>query len=91
MDDALDDRTAALIEPLAVGMHAVLRMRPWGAGPVLVVGSGPIALGTIWSLRAAGYEGELLAQIKRGHEAKIARSLGAQRRGGTRATRPARR
>lgn len=77
VDDALDDRTAVLIEPLAVGMHAVLRMRPWGDGPVLVVGSGPIALGTIWSLRAAGYQGELVAQIKRGHEAAIARKLGA--------------
>ena len=77
VDDALDDRTAALIEPLSVGMHAVLGMRPWGAGPVLVVGSGPIALGTVWALRAAGYGGELLAQIKRRHEAALARSLGA--------------
>lgn len=77
VDDRLDDNTAALMEPLSVGMHAVLGMRPWGSGPVLVVGSGPIALGTIWALRAAGYEGELVAQIKRGHEAGIARSLGA--------------
>jgi threonine dehydrogenase-like Zn-dependent dehydrogenase len=77
VDDALDDRTAALVEPLAVGMHAVLGMRPWGGGPVLVIGSGPIALGTIWSLRATGYRGELVAQIKRGHEAAIARRLGA--------------
>jgi threonine dehydrogenase-like Zn-dependent dehydrogenase len=77
VDDSMDDNTAVLIEPLAVGMHAVLQTRPWGAGPILVVGSGPIALGTIWSLRAAGYEGELIAQIKRGHEAEIARALGA--------------
>lgn len=75
--DSMDDRTAVLIEPLAVGMHAVLQMRPWGDGPILVLGSGPIALGTIWSLRAAGYQGELVAQIKRGHEADIARALGA--------------
>jgi threonine dehydrogenase-like Zn-dependent dehydrogenase len=77
LDDAMDDRTAVLIEPLAVGMHAVLGMRPWGAGPVLVVGSGPIALGTVWALRAAGYQGELVAQMKRGHEAALARRLGA--------------
>jgi len=77
VDDALDDRTAVLVEPLSVGMHAVLQMRPWGSGPVLVVGSGPIALGTIWALRAAGYEGALVAQIKRSHEAAIARALGA--------------
>lgn len=79
VDDALEDRTAVLIEPLAVGMHAVLRERPWGEGPVLVIGSGPIALGTIWALRAAGYAGELVAQIKRGHEADLARRLGASR------------
>jgi threonine dehydrogenase-like Zn-dependent dehydrogenase len=77
VDDALDDRTAVLIEPLSVGMHAVLQLRPWGPGPVLVVGSGPIALGTIWALRAAGYEGPVVAQIKRGHEAAVARALGA--------------
>jgi len=77
VDDRLTDRTAALMEPLAVGMHAALGARPFGAGPVLVIGSGPIALGAVWALRAAGYEGELLAQIKRGHEADIARALGA--------------
>ena len=78
VDDAMSDRTATLIEPLAVGMHAALRCRPFpDAGPVLVLGSGPIALGVIWALRAAGYQGEVVAQIKRDHEAKIARSLGA--------------
>jgi len=77
VDDAMPERTAAVIEPVAVGMHAALGARPLGPGPTLVIGSGPIALGTIWSLRAVGYEGELVAQIKRGHEAEIARSLGA--------------
>ncbi|MGY8797873.1 MAG: zinc-dependent alcohol dehydrogenase [Longimicrobiales bacterium] len=77
--DEMSDNTAALIEPIAVGMHAVLGSRPFGPGPVLVIGSGPIALGTIWSLRAAGYEGPIVAQIKRGHEADIARSLGASK------------
>ncbi len=79
VDDALDDRTAVLIEPLAVGMHAVLGCRPFGEGPALVIGSGPIALGTVWALRAAGFGGEVVAQIKRGHEAEIARALGASR------------
>ncbi|MGB9338337.1 MAG: zinc-binding dehydrogenase, partial [Polyangiales bacterium] len=54
-----------------------LNLRPFGDGPALVIGSGPIALGVIWSLRAAGFQGELVAQIKRAHEADIARSLGA--------------
>jgi threonine dehydrogenase-like Zn-dependent dehydrogenase len=77
LDDRISDRTGVLMEPLAVGMHAALRSRPFGSGPALVIGSGPIALGAIWALRAAGYEGELVAQIKRAHEMEIARSLGA--------------
>jgi L-iditol 2-dehydrogenase len=77
VDDSLSDRTAALMEPLSIGMHAVLNVRPFGDGPVLVIGSGPIALGTVWSLRAAGYRGELFSQVKRVHEADIASSLGA--------------
>ena len=77
VNDSLNDRTAALIEPLAVGMHAALGSRPFGSGPALIIGSGPIALGAIWSLRAAGYQGEIIAQIKRAHEAEIALSFGA--------------
>jgi threonine dehydrogenase-like Zn-dependent dehydrogenase len=77
IDEALPNRAAALIEPLSIGMHAVLNMRPLGNGPVLVIGSGSIAFGTIWSLRAAGFQGELLAQVKRPREAALAKSLGA--------------
>jgi len=77
VDDSISDDTGALIEPLSIGMHAALNSRPFPDGPVLVVGSGPIALGTIWSLRATGFRGELVAQVKRPHEAEIARSLGA--------------
>jgi len=79
VDEAMSDHTAVLIEPLSVGMHAALRSRPFPAGPVLVIGSGPIALGVVWALRAAGYEGELWAQMKRPHEQALARSFGATR------------
>jgi threonine dehydrogenase-like Zn-dependent dehydrogenase len=77
VDDALPDHVAVLIEPLAVGLHAVLGVRPLDVERILVIGSGPIALGTVWALRAVGYEGTIVAQIKRGHEADIARALGA--------------
>ncbi len=78
VDDGLDDRAAALMEPLAIGMHAVLNTPIVDAGaPVLVLGSGPIALATIWALRATGFQGEIVGQIKRDHEAQMARSLGA--------------
>lgn len=77
VDDALDDRTAVLVEPLSVGMHAVLDAPPPQDARVLVIGSGPIALGTVWALRASGFGGYLLAQTKRAHEARLARRLGA--------------
>lgn len=77
VDDALTDRAAVQIEPLAVGMHVALNNGPRDRSePVLVLGSGPIALGVIWSLRATGFEGEIFGQIKRDHEADMARALG---------------
>ena len=76
-DDALGSRTGALIEPLSIAMHAVLNLGDLGDGPALVIGSGPIALGAVWALRASGYRGELIAQVKRPYEAELARNLGA--------------
>ncbi len=74
----IPDRVAVLTEPLSIGMHGVLRS---GAlrfpGPVLVIGSGSIAFGTIWALRTLGYEGRLVAQAKRPHEVALAGALGA--------------
>lgn len=77
VDPALDDRTAALVEPLAVALHAVLRAEVRPRERVLVLGSGPIALGAVWALRATGFEGPLAAQVKRPREAALARALGA--------------
>ena len=75
--DAIPDRRAVLTEPVSIGMHAALRSPPHPDEPVLVIGSGPIALGTIWALRALGFDGFLLGQTKRRHEAELARALGA--------------
>ncbi len=76
--DELEDRPAALTEPLAIGMHAALNAPPAHPHePVLVIGSGPIALGTIWAIRAAGFTGEIVAQTKRKKEADLARAFGA--------------
>lgn len=77
--DELDDRAAVLTEPLSIGMHAALESRPLGDGPILVIGSGPIALGTIWALRSIGFAGEIVGQTKRAHEARLARLLGGSR------------
>jgi L-iditol 2-dehydrogenase len=73
----LDDRVAVLVEPLSIGVHAALVAPPRSGEPVLVLGSGPIAMASIWALRATGFDGFLLAQAKRPGEAKLARAMGA--------------
>lgn len=78
LPDALEDRGGVLLEPLAIAMHAVLRTPlPSRRDPVLVVGSGPIALATVWALRAVGFQGEVVAQTKRAGEGRLASALGA--------------
>jgi threonine dehydrogenase-like Zn-dependent dehydrogenase len=75
--DSISERAAVLIEPLSIGVHAALNRPPREGEPALVIGSGPIALATVWALRANGFQGEIVAQMKRKHEAEMARALGA--------------
>ena len=75
--DAVTDNAAVLMEPLSIAMHAVLRTPPRNQDPVLVIGSGTIALATIWAVRALGFQGSIVAQAKRAHEQELARKLGA--------------
>ena len=75
--DSLEDKIAVLTEPLSIGVHAVLRSQPDPESGVLVIGSGVIALGTLWALRELGHIGPIIAQTKRPNEAALARALGA--------------
>lgn len=75
--DELDDSTGVLMEPLSIGVHAVLNSPPSPQAPVLVIGSGPIAMGTLWALRATGFQGILVAQAKRFKEGRLALAMGA--------------
>ena len=76
--DGVPDRVAVLAEPLSIGVHGVLRSGALRARePILVIGSGSIALGTIWALRTLGHGGRVVAQVKRPHEAALAVALGA--------------
>lgn len=77
LDERIPGRTAVLVEPLSIGVHAVLNAPPPPGEDVLVIGSGPIAFGTIWALRATGFGGTVVAQTKRAHEAALAGDLGA--------------
>jgi threonine dehydrogenase-like Zn-dependent dehydrogenase len=77
--EEMDDKMAVLVEPLSIGLHAVLNSPPGPEETVLVVGSGPIAMGTVWALRASGFTGELVVQAKRAGEMEFAMELGATR------------
>ncbi len=52
--DGLDDRTAALTEPLAVGAHAVKILPPAEGDRVLVIGAGVIGLMTLLLAKLGG-------------------------------------
>jgi L-iditol 2-dehydrogenase len=73
----ISDDLAVLTEPLSIAVHAVLQIRPDPGAMALVIGSGPIALATVWALRALGHKGQIIAQTKRPSEAALARELGA--------------
>lgn len=50
LPDGVDFRAGAMVEPLAVGLHAVHRAELTGGENVLVIGAGPIGLATaLWA------------------------------------------
>jgi (R,R)-butanediol dehydrogenase/meso-butanediol dehydrogenase/diacetyl reductase len=52
--DGVDDRAAALTEPLAVALHALTLARPEPGDRALVTGAGPLGLLVVAALRASG-------------------------------------
>lgn len=67
----------ALVEPLAVAVHAVRRV---GAGPgddVLVLGGGPIGQSVVLALRMAGVTSVLVSEVS-AHRRELVGRLGAQ-------------
>ncbi|MER9606191.1 zinc-binding dehydrogenase [Mesorhizobium sp. M0243] len=76
IDAALDERVAAMAEPLAVALHAVRRL-PKMAGAVLVVGCGPIG-GLAALLLSRTFAGTVLvADRNQSRCARVARVAGA--------------
>ncbi|RUW63472.1 zinc-binding dehydrogenase [Mesorhizobium sp. M7A.F.Ca.US.008.03.1.1] len=76
IDAALDERVAAMAEPLAVALHAVRRL-PKTAGAVLVVGCGPIG-GLAALLLSRIFAGPVLvADRNQARSARVARVTGA--------------
>lgn len=63
--DGLNDEQAALIEPVAVGLHAVLRRPPQPGDNVLVIGAGAVGLLTTQAVQAVGPEGISITALAR--------------------------
>jgi len=75
-EDLTDDQ-ASLIEPMSVGLHAVLRRPPAKGDQVLVIGAGIIGLVTLQALRAVQPGARVVILARYPHQAEAARSLGA--------------
>lgn len=76
ISDVLSHQEAALIEPLAVSVHAVRRLGMKPGESVLVVGSGAIGLFAIMAARAFGAS-EIIATDISEYNLSLAQALGA--------------
>lgn len=54
--DGVDLRMGALVEPMAVGWHAVSRSGVRAGGTALVAGAGPVGIGTWFAIEVRGAE-----------------------------------
>ncbi|HIQ05823.1 MAG TPA: hypothetical protein EYH31_09040 [Anaerolineae bacterium] len=75
--DDLSDDQAVLVEPLAVGLHAVLRRPPQPGEKLLIVGSGIIGLTTLQAARALCPDCHITAIARYPYQQETARKLGA--------------
>ncbi len=73
----LSDEEAVLLEPAAVGVHAVLRRPPEADQHVLVLGCGITGLLILQAARAVAPQAEITAIARYPHQAEAARRLGA--------------
>lgn len=74
--DSVPDEYTALIEPLAVGVHAVRESDMELGDDVAVIGCGPIGLATALAAKAMG-AGRLFASASRDSRRELARRIGA--------------
>ena len=74
--NGLDSQSAALTEPLAVGVHAVARAGATPRDGAVVVGCGPVGLAVIAALRMAGVESIVASDFSPARRA-VALTMGA--------------
>ena len=75
--DAIPDKIAALVDPIASAAHAVLRRPPLDGERILVHGSGIIALGVIAAIRAMGSSVSITAIVRHAFQSQLAKGMGA--------------
>ena len=77
--DAVDDRGLALVEPLSIALHGVLRKQPERGVPCLVIGAGTIGLAAITALKTIVPHNEVTVMVRHRHQAAAAAALGVDR------------
>lgn len=76
--EGLSDEAAALVEPLACGLHAVLAHPPSEGERALVIGGGAVGLGVLAALRMAAPGIETTIVVRHPVQAELATQLGAR-------------
>ncbi|MGU3498740.1 alcohol dehydrogenase catalytic domain-containing protein [Mycobacterium sp. C31M] len=76
LPENVDLRLGALVEPMAVSWHAVVRSGVQPGGSALVAGAGPIGIGAWFAFKARGVENVLVSEPSAERRAIIA-ALGA--------------
>ena len=75
--DDITDEQAALVEPMSIALHAVLRRPPGMRDNVLVIGAGIIGLLTLQAVRAVSPDSTITVMAKYPHQSEMARQCGA--------------
>jgi len=75
--DALSNEQAALLEPSATALHAVLRHAPQPRDNVLVIGAGTLGLLTIQAIRALSPHSSIIVEAEYPFQIEVANAMGA--------------
>lgn len=77
LPSGVSTEAGAVAEPICVGWHAVNLAEPRPTDTALVIGAGPVGLGTMLSLRAQGVEWIAVAEYGQSARSRMAEELGA--------------
>jgi threonine dehydrogenase-like Zn-dependent dehydrogenase len=77
--DALSTEQAALLEPAASALHAVLRHAPQPRDTVLVIGAGTLGLLTVQAIRALSPHASIIVEARHPFQSEMASAIGASR------------